>query len=168
MRAAKLSAAILIVMPFSALAQNQPQEPRSTPGESRLEEGQTSSSCIGNITFSQEFLTRYPRAGGACREVKVENGQKWARFDADVTRVKKNRVTVSFLDRSNRSLGTITFDAAPDARVDANGRQVRFSSLKRGDKLSFWVPESRVGFYAEPGASETTKLAVVSRAPARR
>jgi hypothetical protein len=83
-------------------------------------------------------------------------------------RVRGNRVTANFVDRSDKSLGTITFDAARDARVEVNGRQMRFSTLRRGDKLSFWMPEDRVGFYAEPGASETTKLAVVSTEPVRR
>ena len=175
MHAAKLFVAVLIAMPGGVLAQNPPPQTESMQGQSRpeeaqskLQEGQSSRSCISNIVFSQEFLARYPRAGGACREVKVENGQKWARFDADVVRVRKNRVTANFVDRSDKNLGRITFDAANDARVEVNGRQRRFSSLKPGDKLSFWMPETRVGFYAEPGALETTQLAVVSTEPARR
>lgn len=163
MRAAKLSVVALIAVPIGAIAQAP-----STQEQSKLAEGQTSESCISNITFSHEFLSRYPRAGGACREVKVENGEKWARFDANVARVRGNRVTADFVDRFGRHLGRITFDAARDARVDVNGRPMRFSSLRPGDELSFWMPESRVGFYAEPGASQTTKLAVVSTAPARR
>jgi hypothetical protein len=170
MRAVKLSAAVLIAIPIGALAQAPSPQPQSTQAQaqSRLEEGQTSPSCISNITFSREFLTRYPNAGGACREVKVENGQKWVRFNADVVRVRKNRVTADFVDRFDKKLSTITFDAAHDARVEVNGRQMKFSSLKPGDKLSFWMPEDRVGFYAEPGASETTKLAVIDRTPAQR
>ncbi len=168
MRAAKLTIAALIAIPIGVLAQSQTLQSQSTQGQSRLEEGQTSRSCISNITFSQEFLAHYPKAGGACREVKVENGQKWARFDADVVRVRGNRITANFVDRYDRNLSTITFDAARDARVTVNGREMRFSSLKPGDKLSFWVPEDRAGFYAQPGASQTTKLAVVSTAPARR
>jgi hypothetical protein len=168
MRAAKLSLVVLIALPLGTLAQNQQPQTKSGGGGSTLEEGQTSSSCISSITFSQEFLSKYPQAGGACREVKVENGQKWARFDADVVRVRGNRVTANFVDRSNRNLGTITFDAASDARVEINGRQSRFSSLRQGDKMSFWMPETSVGFYAEPGASESTKLAVVDTQPAQR
>ena len=169
MRVAKFFMAALIAMPVGALAQNEaPAEPNATPGQSTLQEGQTSRSCISNITFSQEFLARYPQAGGACREVKVENGEKWARFDADVVRVRSNRVTANFVDRYGKALGSITFDAARDARVMVNGRRVRFSTLKRGDKLSFWMPESRVGFYAEPGTQESDKLAVVNTAPAHR
>ncbi len=165
MRAGKLTVAALIAIPFAALAQNPSPQPQATQEQSRPEEGQNSSSCIGSITFSQEFLTRYPNAGGACREVKVENGEKWARFDADVVRVRGNRVTANFVDRFGRSLGPITFDAAPDARVMVSGRPRLFSQLKRDDKLSFWMPESRVGFYAEPGASESDQLAVVNTTP---
>src|SRR5262245_54796825 len=168
MRAAKLSAILLIALPIGALAQDEPPQPQSKQEQAPMEEGQTSSSCISNITFSQDFLSRYPTAGNACREVKGENGKKWARFDADVARVSGNRVTANFVDRFDKKLGTITFDAASDARVQVNGRPMRFSSLKPGDKLSFWMPEDRVGFYAEPGASETTKLAVVENAPAQR
>jgi len=178
MRATKLIVAALIAMPIGVFAQSQSPPSESTPHESgpaesappqsRLEEGQTSRSCISNITFSQEFLSRYPNAGGACREVKKEDGHKWARFDADVVRVRGNRVTANFVDRSDRSLGAITFDAAPEARVDVNGRRTRFSSLKAGDRLSFWMPEDRVGFYAQPKALDTTKLAVVGSAPTER
>lgn len=169
MRAAKFIMAALIALPVGALAQNEtPSEPHATPEQSTLQEGQTSRSCISNITFSQEFLSRYPQAGGACREVKVENGEKWARFDADVVRVRGNRITANFVDRFGKALGSITFDASRDARVLVNGRRMRFSTLKRGDMLSFWMPESRVGFYAEPGTQESDKLAVVSTGAASR
>ena len=169
MRAAKLTVAVLIAMPIGALAQDQPPPPQSTPQTTRLAEGQTSSNCLGNITFSHEFLARYPNAGAACREVKVENGQKWARFDAEVARVSGKRVTANFIDQNDRKLGKITFDAAMDARFEVEGgQQRRFDSLMPGDKLSFWMPENRVGFYAEPGASESNKLAIVSREPAQR
>ncbi len=48
-------------------------------------------SCIKDITFSQEFLERYPKAGAACHEVVMKDGQKWARFDANVVKVKGNQ-----------------------------------------------------------------------------
>ncbi len=174
MRLAQVTMAALIAMPLGALAQNESAQPESTPAQSEstqaqaLQEGQSSRSCISNIVFSHEFLARYPNAGGACREVKVENGTKWARFDADVTEVRGNRVTADFVDSYDRKLSTIVFDAHPDERVTVNGRSTRYSSLKPGDKLSFWMPADRVGFYAKPGASKSTRLAVVSQTPAER
>ena len=186
MRAANSIMAALICLPLAALAQGQAPSQEQTPsqeqspsreaappsqaatGHSALEEGQTSSSCISHITFSQEFLARYPKAGGACREVKMENGEKWARFDAEVARVRQHRVTANFVDRYGNSLATVTFDAAPEARVEVNGRSERFSDLKRGDMLTFWMPASRVGFYAAPGTKASSKLAVVGNESAER
>lgn len=179
MRLAKLGLVVLVGLPIIAVGQEQPSSrpqeeqsssrPQEAPSSSKLEEGQSSSSCINHIVFSQEFLARYPYAGGACREVKVEDGQKWARFDADVVRVKGRQVTANFVDRFDRSLGTLTFEASTEARVEVNGRDTRFSSLKPGDKLSFWMPENRVGMYAHPGAaSESSKLALIDSEPVRR
>lgn len=168
MRLAQVTMAALIAIPLGALAQNEAPQQESTPAQSEstqaqqpLQEGQSSTSCISNIVFSQEFLQRYPNAGGACREVKVQDGHKWARFDADVTNVSGNRVTADFVDSYDRKLTTITFDAHSDARVAVNGRSTRFSQLKPGDHLSFWMPDNQVGFYAAPGSSQSTKLAVV-------
>jgi len=168
MRALKLTVAALIAMPLGALAQNQPPQSQSTTPTTRPAEGETSSSCVKSITFSQEFLSRWPHAGAACREVKVENGEKWARFDAEVVRARGNRVTANFVNTFNHKVGTIVFDASSDARVEVNGRPQRFRTLRRGDKLSFWMPESRVGFYAEPGTSESDKLTIVTTTPAAR
>lgn len=146
--AVKLAAVAFVGMPVVGMAQN----------ESGL-------SCIKDVVYSQEFLARYPNAGAACREVVMKDGQKWARFDADVVRVRGNQVTADFIDNHKRSVGTLTFNAAPEARVMVDGREKRFSTLRSGDILSFWMPESRMGFYAEPGASEVEKLAVVSEPP---
>jgi hypothetical protein len=168
MRAAKLTVVALFAMPIGALAQEQSPQSQTAQEHSKLAEGDTSSSCIGHFTFSQEFLSKYPNAGGACREVKVENGQKWARFDADVFNVRGRRVTANFVDRYDNNVGSLTFEAAHDARVDINGRPTRYSDLKRGDRLSFWVPEGRAGFYAAPGTQPSDKLAVIDTAPAQR
>jgi hypothetical protein len=170
MRAARLTIAALFVLPIAVLAQDQPPQPQSTQehANAKLAEGETSSSCISNFTFSQEFLAKYPNAGGACHEVKVENGQKWARFDAEVFAVNGRRVTANFVDRYDRNVGQITFEAPSNARVDVNGRRTRYSDLQRGDRLSFWVPESRAGFYAAPGTAASDKLAVIDTQPAQR
>jgi hypothetical protein len=118
-------------------------------------------SCIKDVTYSQEFLTRYPKAGAACREVVVKDGKKWVRFDADVVKVNKSQVTANFMDNYRQSIATLTFKASPQAQVVVDGKESKFSSLRKGDTLSFWVPESRMGFYAAPGASESRKLALV-------
>ena len=142
---------VLVATPFVAVAADPPKL-----------------SCIKDIVYSQEFLARYPKAGAACREVVMKDGMKWARFDADVAAVKGNEVTANFIDSYKQPVATLTFTAAPDARVMIGGKEAKFSTLRAGDTLSFWMPESRVGFYAAPGASENTKLAVVSDSASRR
>ena len=119
-------------------------------------------SCIKDITYSQEFLARYPKAGGACREVVIKDGKKWARFAADVIEVRGDQVTANFVDQYKQGLATLTFTAAPQARLTIDGREAKFSELRSGDTLSVWVSETRLGFYARPGALEISKFAVVS------
>jgi hypothetical protein len=149
----KLAACVLAIAPFTAFADD---------------ETTTSTSCMNKIVFSQEFLTKYPNAGKACREVVTKDRKKYARFDANVVNVKGNEVTADFMDSYNNKVSTVTFSTKPEARVQMEGTEVKVSELKAGDKLSFWVPESRAGFYAAPGAAESRKLAVVSTKAAER
>jgi len=120
--------------------------------------------CINNFSFSQEFLHRHPHAGGACREVKVKDGQKWARFDARVVELqqkdKDKQVTVEFVDTAGRPVESMSFIAPPQARVVVNGREMTYGALGKGDELSFWVPESRAGIYAAPGATQLKEITV--------
>jgi hypothetical protein len=152
----KLAALVLAVSPLSAVAQDQP------PNGSKL-------SCVTGITYSQEFLSRYPRAGAACREVQMRNGEKWVRFDAKVADVKGDQVTTNFLDEMNMPVSTVVFKATPGAKIMVNGGEVDIASLKKGDKLDLWWPQSKLGFYmSTPGSTEMKKLAEVSNEPAKR
>ena len=121
---------------------------------------ETKLSCIKDFTFSQDFLQRHPQAGAACREVIMKDGQKWARFDARVVGLKSEQVTVNFLNSVNQPVDTLTFVPPPDARVVVNGQEMTYGALGKGDLLSFWVPESRAGFYAAPGAAQLKELRV--------
>jgi hypothetical protein len=117
-------------------------------------------SCLKDFTFSQDFLARHPNAGAVCREVVMKNGQKWARFDGRVVELKDQQVTVNFLDSTGQSRETLTFTAPADARVVVNGHEMTYGALGKGDPLSFWVPESRAGFYATPGATRLSEVKV--------
>jgi hypothetical protein len=119
-------------------------------------------SCIKDVTYSQEFLAKYPKAGAACREVVMKDGQKWIRFDAHVVKVSGIEVTAELIDDFNNAVGKLTVSAAPDVAVDMNGKPTKYGQLKTGDELSFWVPESRWGFYAAPGTLNTGQFKVVN------
>jgi hypothetical protein len=143
--AAKLGMLVLAATPLIGLADDQPKL-----------------SCK-DVTYSKEFLTHYPKAGAACREVVMKDGEKWVRFDADVSKVQGDEVSADIRDKYNNTVSTLTVKAAADARVMVSGKETKYSSLAAGDHLTIWMPESKLGFYAKPGASEAEKLSVVKR-----
>ena len=136
--------AALILIPVISVAADEPQK----------------KDCISNFVFSQDFLSRHPNAGALCREVVLKDGQKWARFDGTVAGMKGKEVTVSFEGSAGQVLDTLTFTADPKARVTVNGQQMTYGALGKGDRLTFWVPESRAGLYAAPGATQLSEIKV--------
>jgi hypothetical protein len=143
----KLAAAVLIGIPLISVAQGQPKL-----------------NCVKDVKYSQEFLAKFPDAGSACQEVKVVQGQKWVRFDAQVKQNKGNRMTVDFLNKSHEHTGNpMTFEYTPDATLTLENKHVKAASaVEEGDKVMVWVPESRYGIYAQPGAAESKQFHVVS------
>jgi hypothetical protein len=141
-----LAVAVLIGIPFAGPAQSQAQ---------RL-------SCINDITYSQEFLAKYPKAPSVCQEVVEANGQKWARFNAKTEKVKNGQATFSFIDPYGNSIAHLTFAFTPTAQVNVEGKQVMVSSLKKGDEVTLWVPENRFSFSSQPGALENPNFRLVS------
>ena len=143
----KLAAAVLIGIPLISVAQGQPKL-----------------NCVKDVSYSQEFLAKFPDAGSACQEVKLVQGQKWVRFDAQVKHNKDNRMTVDFLNKNQEHTGKpMTFEYTPDATLTLENKKVKpASEVKEGDKVMVWVPESRFGIYAQPGAVESKQFAVVS------
>jgi hypothetical protein len=134
---------LLAAMPIVGVAQEQPKL-----------------KCT-DFVYSQQFLKTYPKAPAACREVIVKDGQKWVRFDANVTKVKGNDVTVNFLNEMRDTVLTLTFTAPPDATLDVSGQQVKYSALSGGQEISIWAPSSRIGFFAAPGSLNSGELKVI-------
>lgn len=120
-------------------------------------------SCVKDITYSREFLAKFPHAGAACNEVIKINGQKWVRFNAEAKHVESNHLTVDFIDKYKNPVSTMTFSFDPGAQVMMEDEtQAPASKLEPGDKLMVWMPENRLGFYAEPGALASKHFALVS------
>src|SRR6516162_4136750 len=143
----KLAAAVLIGIPLTGVAQGQPKL-----------------NCVKDVKYGQEFLAKFPDAGSACQEVKVVGGEKWVRFDAQVKENKDNLMTVDFLNKSHEHTGNpMTFQYTPDATLTLDNKKVKAASaVEKGDKVMVWVPESRFGLYAQPGAAESKHFALVS------
>jgi hypothetical protein len=141
----KLATAILAGIPLIAVAQEQ-------------------LNCTKDIRYGTEFLAKFPDAGSACQEARVVNGQKWVRFDAQVKHNKDNHMTVDFLNtKGDHTSKPMTFIYTPDATLTLANKDVKAASaVKEGDKVVIWVPESRFGLYAQPGAAESKHFALVS------
>jgi len=120
-------------------------------------------SCIKDISYNQAFLTRYPNAAAACREVVMRDGEMWARFDADVVAVNGNQITADFMDPYENAVGTVTFTASEEARLTVNGKEEKFADVRKGDSLTFWMPAKRLSFYATPVTSASNQFALVDR-----
>ena len=127
-------------------------------------QGQPKLSCTTDVTYSKEFLTKFPVAGSQCQEVIMVHGEKWVRFDAEVKQNKDNRLTVDFLNKNKAHTGKpLTFEYTPDATLTLDNQKVKAASaVEKGDKVLVWVPESRFGLYAQPGAAESKHFALVS------
>ena len=145
--ALKLAGAILVGIPLTSVAQDQ----------SKL-------NCVKDVSYSQEFLAKFPDAGSECQEVKMVQGEKWVRFNAQVKQNQNNRLTVDLLNQSHEHTGNpLTFEYTPDATLTLENKNVKAASaVKKGDKVMVWVPESRFGIYAQPGDVESKQFKVVS------
>ncbi len=125
--------------------------------------------CVKDVTYSKEFLAKFPDAGSQCQEVRLVSGEKWVRFTAEVKSVKENRITVDPLNKEQRHMGDpLTFEFTPDATLTLTNNKVKAAhAVRKGDMVTVWVPESRFGLYAEPGASGSKQFKLVSEDPAK-
>ena len=120
--------------------------------------------CVKDVTYSKEFLAKFPDAGVACREVKVVGGEKWVRFGAEVKHNKDNRITLDFLNsKGDHGVAPMTFIYTPDATVTLENKDVKAASAaEEGDMIVVWIPESRFGLYAQPGVAESKQFKLAS------
>jgi len=106
--------------------------------------------------YSAEFLKLYPKAPAACKEGREYNGTKYAKFTARVYLNSPDFTTVEMLNVAGDSVTTFSFKAPPDASVAVNGKPEKITDLKKGEEISFWVPEQRLAAAAMPGPTKTS------------
>jgi len=141
----KLAIAVSFAIPLSGFAQ-----------------GQSHLSCVKDVSYSKEFLSKFPDAPAACNEVREQNGKKWVRFNAEVKKVEGNHMTMTFMDKEEHPISTLVFSFDPQATVTTEDDEVKSASkVEEGDKLKVWMPEDRFGVNAKPGASESQHFALV-------
>ena len=110
--------------------------------------------ACSEMKYSSEFLEKYPQAPAACLEAREHGGKRYAKFTARVFLNSPDRTTVELLNVKGDRLSTFSFKPAPDAHVNINDEKVKFTDLKVGEKISFWVSEDRLTASELPGATE--------------
>jgi hypothetical protein len=111
-------------------------------------------SC-SNLTFSHEFLAKYPKAGAACIEARVYKGHRYAKFNGKVYLINPDSITVQIFNVAGDPIDTISFKPTPNTKFLVNGEPETFDQLKKGDPLSFWISEKRFSIYGTPGSPKT-------------
>jgi hypothetical protein len=106
------------------------------------------------LKFSAEFLAKYPDAPAACVEAREYNGKRYAKFSAKVYLNSADRTTVTLVDPAGKDLSTFSFRPAPDATIRINGKPTRFTDLRPGEKINFWVSEDRMTASELPASSD--------------
>jgi hypothetical protein len=114
-----------------------------------------------DITWNAELLAKYPRTPAACLEVAVRDGKKYARFEAKVMAVGAESVTVQFLNVAGQKGRPISIQPSATGRVDVDGQKIPYSQLVKGQKITFWVPESRVGVISDP--NDTAESTIIMK-----
>ena len=105
------------------------------------------------MKYSSEFLSKYPDAPAACVEAVEKEGKRYAKFVAKVYLNSADRTTVQLLNTKGDPLSTFSIKPGPDASVDIEGKKTKFTDLKKGEKISFYVSEDRLSASEQPGST---------------
>ncbi len=166
----KTGAAVLLIGCMFAATSTFAQE-RTGSGDMPKPKTQTAECDVVNwqTGWDREVLERLPRMEDGCHEVVIVDGTKWIRFEADFVRINDDGSIVSdFQSPRDRSIGNLTLMPAPDQRVLLDGRETRFSDLRQGQRLNFYVPEGTLNFASAPAAPPQRVAKVVEvKEPAR-
>ena len=102
--------------------------------------------------YGDAFLHRYPMAPAACQEVKVADGERWAKFAAKVYLVELPDFVAFEIPDLEGLTTTINIKPRSTATIYVHAKRVLFRDLQLGDEVTFWMREQRL----EPRALPTT------------
>ncbi|MGH8863032.1 MAG: hypothetical protein ACREVZ_00045 [Burkholderiales bacterium] len=141
----KCACLMALMVPMAGMAADQPK----------------SASCY-EIRYSLDFLDRYPMAPAICQEVVELNGAKYARMDAEVAGTEGHTLTVSFKNVFGTEIRDVDIRPVPGSKLTLNGKSVPWDEVKRGDSLTFWLPEKALYFVSSPGSESDISPIVLS------
>jgi len=114
-------------------------------------------SCY-DIRYSLDFLDRYPMAPAICKKVVEKNGIKYAKMSAKVTKKSKGMVMVGFENVGGTVLSELELSPQEGSTVTIGGKTMKWSDVKVGDELSFYLPERALSIVDQPGDGVHTPI----------
>jgi hypothetical protein len=115
-----------------------------------------------SVNFSKEVLAKFPNARAACIDVSEKSGGIYVHYLAKVVAVATDSVTVNMINHEGKALSKVTFVPAADQTAKVEGKETKYSDLKKGDKLDLYIEHSQWGLYANP---EGKRMTILSREP---
>src|SRR5688572_27588205 len=112
------------------------------------------------VNWGEEVLKAFPNASKGCHSVMMKNNQPYAKYVAEVQTANANEVVLHMLDTKDKAFSKVVIAPKAGATVKIDGKDVEASKLKKGDRVSFYIPHDRWGLYSDP---ESTPITIVSR-----
>ena len=114
-------------------------------------------SCY-DVRYSLDFLDRYPMAPALCQKVVEKDGIKYAKMTAKVTKKQKGMVMVGFENVAGTVLSELELSPQEGSTVTIGGKTMKWSDVKAGDTLSFYLPERALSIVDQPGDGVHTPI----------
>ena len=95
-----------------------------------------------DIVFGSAVTDKLPNAAEGCQEVVERDGKMYAKFVAEVVRVRGRSVTVDLMKRDGGKIRQ-TFRPDPRFRVNIGGQPTRIADLHRGQEIRIYLPADR-------------------------
>ena len=124
----------------------------------------TSFAACEGIDFVAEITDVFPDADEACLALVERNGAQYARFDAEIVRVRGPEVRAKFKKPNGEWTDTYAFRPDPDRRIKIQGRSYRFRDLGRGQQLDIYLSTDKFEIHVpdDDEADFATTVAVIT------
>lgn len=119
-------------------------------------------SCF-QIRFSLDFLDRYPMAPAICQTVVEKDGVRFAKMSARVVERSGKSVMMGFENVAGTVLSKLELQPQPGSTVTIGGKTMKWSDVKVGDQLTFYLPERALSIVDQPGDGVHTPIIFRSR-----
>jgi len=112
------------------------------------------------VNFGQEVLAKLPNAKKLCRGVTEKNGGVYVKYVGRVVDTSADATTIEFLDKDNKAVSRAKFKPAAGQMASVNGKQMKYSELKKGTELRFYIENKRWGLFGAPNDTAMQILSV--------